>query len=226
LKFKRYALYYAPPEAEDWAQFATSWLGWDMAAARAVAHPDLPVDVAKITQTPRKYGLHATIKPPFALAAGHDVDALHAACAALCARLAPVTLDGLALERLGGFLALRPVGDQDQLNALAAACVSGLDLFRAPASQAELDKRRARGLSAVQERNLLDWGYPYLMDDFRFHITLTGRLPKAQRGPVLDLLDLHLVPLLPTPFVISDLALTGEDADGRFHLLHRYTLSG
>lgn len=227
--FKRYAIYYAPPADADWARFATGWLGWDMEAGAEVPHPEvaeLPLPVSEITATPRKYGLHATIKPPFRLAEGTTRAELEAACAALCATLAPLRMDGLALARLGRFLALRPVGDTAALNALAARTVEALDSFRAPAPEAELERRRAAGLSPAQEENLTCWGYPYVMDEFRFHITLSGKLGKPALGAVEAALDRTLTPLLPAPFGIPDLALMGEDEAGRFHLIHRYTLSG
>ena len=226
--FKRFALYFAPSETADWARFCTRWLGWDMAAGATVPHPELtalPRPVPDITETPRKYGLHATIKPPFRLAEGHDRDGLEAACAAFCNALAPVRLDGLHLTRMGRFLALCPVGDQTALNVLAATCVRHLDRFRAPPTTAELDHRRAANLSPDQETNLTRWGYPYVMDAFRFHITLTGRLPKSELSVVETALSAELNPLLPAPFVIDQLALVGEDDKGRFHLIHRYALS-
>ncbi len=225
MTFTRYAIYYAPPAEAAWSKWATGWLGWDMEAGCATALPDAgALDVATITATPRKYGLHATMKPPMQLATGTDEDALRAACAALAATRAPVRLEGLQVERLGRFLALRPLGDVHALNALAAACVTELDAFRAPASDAEIEKRRAAGLSAEQDTNLIQWGYPYVLDQFRFHITLTGKLPKGDLPAVEDYLETELAPLLPQPFEINDLALMGEAEDGRFHLIQRYPL--
>ncbi|WP_028093816.1 DUF1045 domain-containing protein [Pseudodonghicola xiamenensis] len=229
MEFKRYAIYYAPPVAADWSRFATRWLGWDMETGAGAPHPQvagLPRPVAEITATPRKYGLHATIKPPFRLAEGMTRDGLEAACADLCATLAPLAFDGLVLSRLGRFLALRPSGDQTALSVLAARAVEVLDRFRAPAPESELARRRAAGLSPAQEENLLRWGYPYVMEEFRFHITLTGKLAKGDLPAVEDALARDLGPLLPAPFAIPDLALMGEDDTGRFHLIHRYALSG
>ncbi|WP_417817335.1 DUF1045 domain-containing protein [Tritonibacter scottomollicae] len=226
MTFTRYAIYFAPPADAGWSKWATGWLGWDMEAGREAAAPEAgTLDVAAITATPRKYGLHATMKPPMRLATGTDEAQLRAACAALAATRAPVTLDGLQIDRLGRFLALRPVGDVTVLNALAAACVTELDAFRAPAPDGEVAKRRTAGLSAEQDTNLVEWGYPYVLDQFRFHITLTGKLPKGDLPAVEDYLASELAPLLPQPFVINDLALMGEAEDGRFHLIQRYALS-
>lgn len=226
MTFTRYAIYFAPPAQAAWSQFATSWLGWDMESGREVTHPAISgLDIATITQVPRKYGLHATMKPPMRLAEGHSFEALHDACQTLAANQKPVSLEGLEIARLGRFLALRPIGDESALNALAAACVKELDAFRAPLTEADLEKRRANGLTAEQDAHLVKWGYPYVLDQFRFHITLTGKLPKAELPAVEAALTEQLQPLLPRPFEISDLALMGEAEDGRFHLIHRYALA-
>ena len=97
--------------------------------------------------------------------------------------------------------------------------------FARSAPDGEVAKRRAAGLSPEQDTNLVEWGYPYVLDQFRFHITLTGKLPKGDLPAVEDYLASELAPLLPQPFVINDLALMGEAEDGRFHLIQRYALS-
>lgn len=227
-KFKRYAVYYAP-QSGALADFAADWLGWDACAGAARAQPEiagLPRPVSEITATPRKYGFHGTIKPPFRLAGGSDLSAVKADLAALAARLAPVEMAGLHLHALGRFLALTPVGDAGALAALAADVVRGLDAHRAPAPPEELARRRGAGLSAAQEENLIRWGYPYVMDQFRFHLTLTGKLAKGEVDQVAAALAPVLGPILPAPFRVESLCLFGEDADGMFHLLHRYALTG
>ena len=227
MTFTRYAIYFAPPAQAEWSRFATRWLGWDMEPGSTCEQPDIPgLDLTSITRVPRKYGLHATIKPPMRLAPGTGLDDLKQACGAFAARQAPVTMQGLHLARLGRFLALRVTGDETALNALASACVRDLDPFRAPAGEAELAKRRAAGLTPTQEDNLIRWGYPYVMQDFRFHITLSGKLPKPELPAVEAALERHLLPLLPHPFEIRDLALVGEDSEGHFHMIHRYALTG
>lgn len=227
MTFTRYAIYYAPPAEAGWSRFGTRWLGWDLETGTEVPHPDVPVlDIAAITAVPRKYGLHATMKPPMRLAPGTTLDGMQAACERLAATQRPVTLDGLEIARLGRFLALRPVGDTAALDGLAAACVTQLDSFRAAAPEQELERRRAAGLTDAQEANLRQWGYPYVLDQFRFHITLTGKLPKPDLPGVEAALASRLVPLLPRPFTIADLTLVGEAGDGRFHLIHRYPLTG
>ena len=225
--YRRYAIYYTPAPGTPLAEFGADWLGWDSAEGRARSRPagSAPA-IAQITAAPRKYGFHGTIKPPFHLAEGTTVDALQEALADLCASAAPVTLDGLHLSRLGRFLALVPTGDASALAALAGRAVKTLDAFRAPASEAELAKRRAANLSPAQEAHLLQWGYPYVLDQFRFHMTLTGRLARAEATQAEAMLGTHLAGLDLAPYRMTGLTLLGEDAQGMFHQLHRYTLTG
>lgn len=224
MEFTRYAIFYSPPASEDWGDFATSWLGWNMQTGREVPHPACLTDLAW-TATPRKYGLHATLKPPFRLQSGMTQADLTAACAGLAAQESPVALGPLELTRMGRFLALCPNPPCEGMDRLAAACVRGLDRFREAPSEDEVNHRRAAGLNSLQERNLLRWGYPYVMDTFRFHITLTGRVPKRQLPEVEAILKTQLVPLLPSSLSVADITLVGEAEDGRFHLIERFPLS-
>lgn len=224
--FKRYAVYYAP-EPGALANFAAAWLGWDPVLGVEVGHPDvpdLPFPVAQITETPRKYGFHGTLKPPFRLSG--PLGALIADLEAFGRTHPPVVLDGLRLNQIGRFLALTPTGDLTSLERLAGNVVSALDAHRAPAGEAELARRRAAGLTSRQEVLLAEWGYPYVMEEFKFHLTLSGKLTEDEAAATKTALAPILAPLLPTPFVIRDLCLFGEADDGRFHLVHRYTLSG
>ena len=228
MTYHRYAIY-VTPRPGPLAGFGAAWLGWDLVAGAPCPHPDLPGlprPVAEITATPRKYGFHGTIKPPFRLAAGCDAAALAEDLAAFCAGTAPVVLAGLELRRLGRFLALCPVGETAALEALAAAAVARFDRFRAPPEPAELARRRAQRLTARQEALLQRWGYPHVMEEFRFHMTLTGLLPPADLAAVEAALAPRLALLLPAPFTVEALTLLGEDGEGRFHQIARVPLAG
>lgn len=220
MNFTRYGVYFTPRPGA-FAQAGASWLGWDLAAGSTVGNPD-----DNITQRPRKYGFHGTLKPPFHLAEDADLDALQSALSALAGALTPVALDGLTLSRIGSFIALTPVGDTRDLAELAARVVRDLDVFRAPPTEAELARRRQSKLTPQQEENLENWGYPYVMEAFRFHMTLTGPLPRDLMGKVMADANDHFGDLPPRPFVVDSLTLVGEGEGGRFHEIHRYTLTG
>lgn len=228
-KASRHAVYWMPPEG-PLARFGAAWLGWDAASGVPVTPPTFPGipqdEVAAATQAPRKYGLHATIKAPFRLVPDAGPDDLAGAVARLAAAIPPLELDGLALAAVGGFLALVPEGRTDALGRLAFHVVEQLDGLRARPLQDELDRRRATGLSARQDALLVRWGYPYVADEFRFHVTLTGSLGPDRRAALEAALRPTLGPMLPRPFRIDELAIACEGPDGRFRLQSRHRLSG
>lgn len=223
MSYSRFAIYGIPPEGAL-ADFGAAWLGWDVQRGRVAEQTLLP-GLHDITMTPRKYGFHGTLKPPFRLADSHDFEGLARATSRLATSLTPATCEGLDLTALGGFLALTPRGDVAALRDIANACVRELDPFRAPAPESELTRRRKAGLSPRQEALLVEWGYPYVMDEFRFHMTLSGRLPKEELAIWGEAVRRHM-PDMPEPFVVDQIALCGEREDGRFELIHRYALSG
>ncbi|MGB8814345.1 MAG: DUF1045 domain-containing protein [Paracoccaceae bacterium] len=226
--YQRYAIYYAP-EPGVFANFCAKWLGWDAESGRVRAHPvirGLPRKVADLTAAPRVYGFHGTIKAPFRLAEGADIAALHAAMLGLCGGMAAVQVAQMALQRLGGFVALVPVADAGGVADLAATVVAALDGFRAPLEADEIARRRPERLSGRQQDYLARWGYPYVMEEFRFHLTLTGDLPEDEADQVLAVLEPVLTPLVPQPFRVGSLCLFGQQTGGRFRMLHRYALGG
>ena len=92
------------------AEFGACWLGWDIARGCAVRQVDSP-GLNEVTETPRKYGFHGTLKPPFRLADGASAEDLHGALSDLAFTVPPARCDGLELTVLGSFLALTPRGD-------------------------------------------------------------------------------------------------------------------
>ena len=227
--FRRYAVYYTAPPGVL-ARFGAGWLGWDSAAGQVVDHPQVPgldpARVAALTDVPRRYGFHATLKPPFVLAGG-SARALADDLAVLAAGLAPVELPGgLQLAELDGFIALIPSRQPAALTDLAAALVGGLDGHRAPLTPADRARRRPEQLNERQ-RELLDlWGYPFVMEEFRFHMTLTGPVTRAEGAEVAAILRSVMESILPRPHVIDAVTLSGEDDLGRFHDILRVPLGG
>jgi putative phosphonate metabolism protein len=223
MSYTRFAIYYVPPDGAM-ADFGAAWLGWDIAGGEAAAQPNI-AGLGDVTMTPRKYGFHGTLKPPFRLAEGQSLSSLKDAVATLAAGHAPAVSGPLKLSGLGRFLALIPSRPTDDLAKLAAACVMDLDRFRAPMSDAELARRRAADLAPHQEAHLIQWGYPYVLDAFRFHLTLTGELSPKELSHWETVLTTHLPPLADL-FVVRELALVGERTDGLFEMIHRYALTG
>lgn len=181
----RYAVYFAPDPASAWWQSGCAWLGRDALTGRTIEQPRVETldaaTVAQLTAAPRRYGWHATLKPPFRLAAGVDEDVLYARVALLAASLHPVPLGALGVAPLGRFIALVPQRASSALNDLATRCVVELDDLRAPPSRDDYTRRRTQALGAREHELLERYGYPYVLDRFRFHFSLTGALDAADR---------------------------------------------
>lgn len=182
----RCAVYFVPEVHSGWWQAGSQWLGRCAASgallpqqAIALSAGIAPAQFQALTAEPRRYGWHATLKAPFRLAAGHSLATLRAAMRALAERLPAFDLPPLRVCDSGGFLALRPEGDCPRLDATAAACVQQLHACAQPLSEAELARRRQTQLTPEQDRLLLAWGYPWVLQHFRFHLSLTGPLHRC-----------------------------------------------
>ena len=184
----RYAVYFAPnPGSLGWLA-GSHWLG--RCAALLQPLQQLAIDgvaadtLHRLTAAPRRYGWHATLKAPFALAPGTDWITLHQAVQDVARGLLPCVLPPLQVERIDDFLALVPARSHPanaQIQEAAAACVTALQPLAAPLSDADLARRRAVGLTPRQDALLQRWGYPFVLDEFRFHLSITGSL--AQVAP-------------------------------------------
>jgi putative phosphonate metabolism protein len=224
----RYALYFAPVAGRPLALFGNHWLGRDPESGAALPQPELDgLDAARLralTEAPRQYGFHGTLKPPFRLAEGCDESALRRAIAAFAVRQESFDLRRLQVQEIGDFLALTPRVPVPALSLLADACVIEFDSYRAPPVPAELARRQAAGLTPRQEALLARWGYPYVLDEFRFHLSLTGPIAEAaERSRVMDLLSSLLVPVLAEPVPLRELCLFVQpDRAAPFRLTDRF----
>lgn len=215
----RYAIYYAPPEDSPLSEFASAWLGRCARTGATRPHPMTagfqPETIHRLTAAPRRYGFHATLKAPFFLAAQTDEQELSLACSAFAETQRALILS-LVLDEIGDFIALTPDAPHAELTRLAQDCVVHFDRFRRPPDAQELARRRAAGLTSRQDANLLRWGYPYVLDDFRFHMTLTGPVPdEMERRKLVFEINKHLNDMLRRPFAVNAIALFRQDAEDR-----------
>ncbi len=222
---QRYAIYYMPAEHTPLWRFGSSVLGFDAATFTDVDYPDHPMfrdpESLGYTAAPRRYGFHATLKAPFRLAEGRDAGKLERRLEDFAT--GQETFDvTLKLATLGDFFALVSSDPIPQLDRLAEACVRDFDAFRAPLTPEDRERRHPERLTPRQLENLDRWGYPFVFDDFRFHMTLSGSLTlddQIRLGPVLD----ELFQTIPPTIAIDAVALFVQDeAEGRFRVRARF----
>jgi len=208
----RHAIYYAPLHGSLFHDLGSRWVGRDAFTGAACTHPDV-AGIAVVTADPRRYGFHATLKPPFALRETVTDEALLRAVAALAAAQESFTV-ALKVGVLDQFLALVPREPQTPVQRLAEVAVRELDGFREPPSDDELARRSGSELTPSQERHLAEWGYPYVFGDFRFHMTLTERLPPSDIERFRAAAEAHFAPVLAEPVAIDGLSLFTEASRG------------
>ncbi|MEM9634150.1 MAG: DUF1045 domain-containing protein [Pseudomonadota bacterium] len=185
----RYAIYFAASAEDRLMQLGNAWLGRDPFTSEDLAQPALKglgtERFHALTGNPRRYGFHGTLKAPFHLHSDRTEAGLLAACNDFANLIAPFEIQGLAVNRLGKFLALTPDRNEPELSAFAATCVRHFEMFRAPLSEADLERRRQSNLTTRQDTYLVDWGYPYVFDEFRFHMTLSNKLDDDREAELL-----------------------------------------
>lgn len=225
----RFAIYYAAPPGSPLDRFGTEWLGRDHQSGRLLPQPEVPGfapgRLQRLTAAPRRYGFHATLKSPFRLAPGRTAAELHAAAEAFAGTQETFELAPLTIADLKGFLAFVPGGDAGPLNALAEACVRAFEAHRAPLNEAEM-ARRLTGLLTTRQRRQLDaFGYPYIFDDYDFHMTLTQRLEPADKARLLPYLRQRAASLERLPLLVDAIAIYEEATPGApFIMTGRYKL--
>lgn len=213
----RYAIYFAPAPDDALWSFGSRVLGYDAATGHAMAQPALagisPERLAKVTAEPRKYGFHATLKAPFRLAPRWTVAQLEDAVRDFAQRAVALRIDGLELSAIGRFLALTPVGDTSRLANFAQSVVEAFETFRAELTEEDRRRRLAAGLTDRQQVYLDKFGYPFVGDEFRFHMTLTGALEIRERESLKsELSDLYRRSVAAGPVQIDRIALFEQPA--------------
>jgi putative phosphonate metabolism protein len=228
----RYAIYFVPDAQSDLYRCGSAIIGYDCYTGRAVDFPaalkrDAP-DWRDLTSEPRRYGFHATLKAPFRLREPNTETQLIHAVENFARHRAGVRIVKPVVRPLDGFIAIVPAEPVAALDALATACTTSFDCYRAPISPQERERRMMASLSERQIENLDRWGYPYVLSDFRFHMTLTGNVETARREAVLALLD-NCVRRMggDQPILVDRLALVKQDSThASFKVVSQAALGG
>lgn len=227
----RYAVYFAPAHGSQWWRFGAGWIGRDERDDADLPQPAPPgLDAAPLTALtaePRRYGFHATLKAPFRLRQGTDEALLRTRLAGVAARLCPLPLGRMVPVWMDGFVALVPAQRDAALDALAARCVTELDDLRAPLRAPDLARRNPDALDDRGRQLLAAWGYPHVMERFRFHMTLTGPVDIRMAGQLVAHLSPRVADLNFThPLVLDRLCLFHQaEPDRAFVRVHEEVLA-
>jgi putative phosphonate metabolism protein len=233
----RYALYFAPESTSALWRFGSRTIGYDAVTGEQVP-PVAPqglgwqglhaMDWADATADPRKYGFHATLKAPFELSSEHSESELIDSLDAFARRATPLLRLDLEVRALGAFIAIVPQAANTALQALAFRVVADFEPFRAPLGEKDRARRLASPLTERQILLLDRYGYPYVDEEFRFHMTLTGKLAADRVEPVRAALAAAFAAEVPDASIALDtIALYHQkDRASPFRIIARFVLAG
>jgi len=222
----RYAIYYAAAPGSALDRFGAAMLGYDAYGGCDLPFPDgLPPDWRDLSEDPRKYGFHATLKAPMRLAEDKTEADVAAACRAFADASRSIPCIEPVVDSISGFIAVIPATFSAGLQQLAADATREFDSFRAPLTAEDRARRDPARLSPRQCDYLDRWGYPYVMEEFRFHMTLTGRLEASRRETVMAMLRERFAQINLTRLAIDRIALCRQDgATSRFQIIGHWPL--
>ncbi|ANL35351.1 DUF1045 domain-containing protein [Rhizobium phaseoli] len=223
----RYAICFTPPASDPLSLVAANWLGRNVFSGDMLEPPAVRGlgihEIAFHTAVPRRYGFHGVLKAPFHLSADMSESQLLRDLMRYAGTFAPFKISRLEIARLGSFYSLMPSAPCEQIQYLASAIVQEFDRYRAPLSEADIERSDPDGLSAAQFANLHRWGNPYVMDEFRFHMPVTGSINAIDMPRIEPALRTIFEPVLKEPVMVSNVALMIEEGAGgpfRVHSLH------
>lgn len=230
-QYPRYAIYFVPTADSALYRFGAELIGYDAYTGQPMPFAEgIEAEIADWKQTtsdPRKYGFHATLKAPISLAPGTTESMLASAMDEFAQTPRPIPAIEPTVRSISSFIAVVPDSPCPELQKLAENCVAAFDRFRAPLTNADRERRKVLALTDRQTAYLDRWGYPYVFNEFRFHMTLAGSLQKDRLEPVTNVLRKRFSALELKSMPIDRLALLRQDGTiSSFTILAHWPLQG
>jgi hypothetical protein len=174
------------------------------------------------------YGFHATLVAPFPSLV--RLETLIEVLNSVALRTKTIEVGPLELSLLEpGFPALIPKNQSSAINDLESTLVRVFSQFRPPLTKEELARREP--LTARQRTLAKKWGYPYVLDQFRYHLTLGDNLadpdeePSRNKQNFLDYLNSLFNEKMLSEFVLDSLCLCRQGSvDSPFKVIYEVSL--
>lgn len=228
-QYPRYAIYFVPSVASALYRFGAELVGYDAYTGQPIPFVGgIEAEIEgwkQLTADPRKYGFHATLKAPISLAPNRTENELTAAMHEFASTPRRIPVIAPTVRSISNFIAIVPDSLCPELQKFAEDCVIVFDSFRAPLTGADRERRNVSALTDRQVTYLDRWGYPYVLEEFRFHMTLAGSLPAERRETVAGILQKRFDTLELKSVPIDRLALMRQnDAASGFTIIQHWPL--
>lgn len=184
----RHAIFFAPADDSPLGIYGATVLRRRATDPGEWTNPQIPVNFDNTAvwracvETPARYGFHATLQAPFELHPAYTYQTLLDELEVFCSQQQPLLLTELAPRRTRRFDALAFDTQPLEVKEFASTCVQRFNKYCAPLHPQDIVRRQKKALSPTQLSNLEQYGYPYIFDDFNFHMTLSGTMPDDDNG--------------------------------------------
>lgn len=224
---ERYAIYYTLPKENELYQKVSSWLGHDVYGTKekqnSFEFPEALVPFRQYNNKASVYGFHATLKAPFRLAEGLSRHQLEYSLEKFCTLRKPFECGKMSIVEIGNFLAFSHQSYCQKMELLAQDCVKTFEDFRAPLNNAEIARRKPESLTKKQKQLLNLWGYPYVMEEFKFHMTLTNKIYDGNLQACHAALNDYFSPYLSQSFVVDRVYLYHQPSPTeKFYIINSF----
>ena len=235
-KYSRYAIYYAPPKESSLEEFGRYWFGWDPLNAKLINNKHRInylnrfgiknlINIDKNVLIPKKYGFHGTLIPPFKLNKNYSTNTLFKKTEEIAKKFKKFKFYKFKLKKINNFYAFVQNKKNNNINKLSNRLVRELFKFRSPLTKKEIDRRNPSKLSKLQLNILYKWGYPYIMSEFNFHMTLASEVTGNKLYFELKKIEKNKEIILNEINNFDKIYIFGENQNGMFENLENFSLS-
>ena len=235
-KYSRYAIYYAPPKESSLEEFGRYWFGWDPLNAKLINNKQRInylnrfgiknlKNIDKNVLIAKKYGFHGTLIPPFKLNKNYSTNKLFKKTDEIAKKFKKFKFYKFKLKKINNFYAFVQNKKNSNINKISNRLVKELFKFRSPLTKKEIDKRNPSKLSKLQLNILHKWGYPYLMSEFKFHMTIASEVTGNKLYFELKKIEKNKKIILNEINNFDKIYIFGENQKGMFENLENFSLS-
>ena len=234
--YKRVAIYFLPKKNSSLENFGKNLLGRDINKKKKISLTRRQKyfinrgftyfdELKDYCEQPAKYGFHATLKAPFRLKRNVKTKNFYDVISHIAAQHSRFKIKGLKIVYSKKFTFITSRKPNKLLINLESDLVKHLDTFRAELNKTEIKKRIPDSLTFKQNKYLKEWGYPFVFDQFKFHMTLmnqnNNKLSNKQK------LELEKLIYKTSNNVIefNEISLLGENKNGHFEEIKRFKLN-
>ena len=234
--YKRVAIYFLPKKNSSLENFGKNLLGRDINKKKKISLTRRQKyfinrgftyfdELKDYCEEPAKYGFHATLKAPFRLKRNVKTKNFYDVISHIAAQHSRFKIKGLKIVYSKKFTLITSRKPNKLLINLENDLVKHLDTFRAELNKTDIKKRIPDSLTIKQNKYLKEWGYPFVFDQFKFHMTLMNQNNNKLSNKQKLELEKLIYKISNNVIEFNEISLLGENKNGHFEEIKRFKLN-